>query len=132
MANADALVMNAEKCREACLRGDLAAVGACMSAYWEQKKLMAHGCEPAFVRRMMDVMAPHVYGQSMAGAGGGGFMFALSKEPHAASRYVTSDCSDSSSPDFTLFYSAWPISEQNSIAVITTRRSFTAALMCIG
>ncbi len=30
---------------------------------------------------MMDIMAPHVYGQSLAGAGGGGFMYVISKEP---------------------------------------------------
>lgn len=86
VANADALVSNAEVCRQACLDGDLAALGRCMSKYWEQKKLMAPGCEPEFVRRMMDLMAPHLHGQSMAGAGGGGFMFALSKEPDMSQR----------------------------------------------
>lgn len=30
-------------------------------------------------------MAPHVYGQSMAGAGGGGFMYVVAKEAGAAS-----------------------------------------------
>lgn len=42
---------------------------------------MAPGCEPLAVQRMMDVLAPHVYGQSLAGAGGGGFLYLLTKEP---------------------------------------------------
>ena len=42
---------------------------------------MAPGCEPLVVRRMMDVLAPHVHGQSLAGAGGGGFLYLLTKEP---------------------------------------------------
>lgn len=42
---------------------------------------MAPGCEPLAVRRMMDVLAPHVHGQSLAGAGGGGFLYVLTKKP---------------------------------------------------
>lgn len=42
---------------------------------------MAPGCEPLAVRRMMNILAPHVYGQSLAGAGGGGFLYLLTKEP---------------------------------------------------
>uniref|UniRef100_A0A670KG69 Fucose kinase n=1 Tax=Podarcis muralis TaxID=64176 RepID=A0A670KG69_PODMU len=53
----------------------------CMNHYWLQKKNMAPGCEPLAVRRMMEVLQPHVYGQSMAGAGGGGFLYVLTKEP---------------------------------------------------
>ena len=34
--------------------------------------------------RMIDAMAPHVYGQSMAGAGGGGFMYVVAKKPESA------------------------------------------------
>lgn len=86
VANADALVENAGVCRQACLDGDLMKLGMCMSTYWEQKKLMAPGCEPAFVRKMMDIMQPYVHGQSMAGAGGGGFMFAVSKEPNMSGK----------------------------------------------
>lgn len=42
---------------------------------------MAPGCEPLAVRHMMDALAPHVHGQSLAGAGGGGFLYLLTKEP---------------------------------------------------
>ncbi|XP_066098156.1 L-fucose kinase [Saccopteryx bilineata] len=79
--NAHSLVQNTEKCAEAFCQGSLSLLGQCLTLYWEQKKLMAPGCEPLVVRRMMDVLAPHVHGQSLAGAGGGGFLYLLTREP---------------------------------------------------
>jgi len=64
------------------LSDDLAAVGRCMSEYWKQKKVMAPGCEPEAVSRMMIALAPHLLGTSLAGAGGGGFMYLLTREPN--------------------------------------------------
>ncbi|CAH1269935.1 FUK [Branchiostoma lanceolatum] len=81
VANCDDLVTNAEECAKAFREGDLSTVGACMDSYWEQKKKMAPGCEPVAVRKMMTALKPHVYGQVLAGAGGGGFMCVLTKEP---------------------------------------------------
>ncbi|XP_078527713.1 L-fucose kinase isoform X2 [Lissotriton helveticus] len=80
--NADALVSNAEECAQAFSQGDLHLIGECLDRYWQQKKNMAPGCEPLAVRRMMDALRPHVYGQSLAGAGGGGFLYLLTKEPN--------------------------------------------------
>jgi len=68
-------------CRLFVLTGDLAAVGSCMSDYWQLKKRMAPGCEPELVTRIMKAMEPHVLGMSLAGAGGGGFMYLLTKKP---------------------------------------------------
>lgn len=82
--NADNLVSTAADSVKALETGDLAALGACMSSYWDQKKFMAPGCEPQFVKAMLNAMAPHVHGGSMAGAGGGGFMYVLAKKPNAA------------------------------------------------
>ncbi|XP_075045508.1 LOW QUALITY PROTEIN: L-fucose kinase [Mixophyes fleayi] len=81
MMNVDALVSNAERCAEAFRGGDTRLLGSCLSTYWQQKKRMAPGCEPLAVRRIMDTLEPHVYGQSLAGAGGGGFLYILTKEP---------------------------------------------------
>ncbi|XP_019509452.1 PREDICTED: L-fucose kinase isoform X3 [Hipposideros armiger] len=78
--NAYSLVRHAEQCVEAFRQGSLPLLGQCLTLYWEQKKLMAPGSEPLAVRRMMDVLAPHVHGQSLAGAGGGGFLYLLTKE----------------------------------------------------
>ncbi|KAM4833721.1 L-fucose kinase [Thomomys bottae] len=79
--NAHSLVQQAEECAEAFHQGNLSLLGQYLTSYWEQKKLMAPGSEPLAVRRMMDVLAPYVHGQSLAGAGGGGFLYVLTKEP---------------------------------------------------
>ncbi|NWH73874.1 FUK kinase, partial [Piaya cayana] len=79
--NADALVSNAEECAQALRQGNLLLVGKCLDRYWQQKKCMAPGCEPLAVGRMMDALRPHVYGQCLAGAGGGGFLYVLTKAP---------------------------------------------------
>lgn len=43
--------------------------------------MMAPGCEPASVKAMMEALKPLVLGQTMAGAGGGGFLYVLTREP---------------------------------------------------
>jgi len=83
VANVDALIANAGECRAALLRGDLAAVGACLDAYWEQKKRMCDA-EPPAVTKMLARLRPLVHGAALAGAGGGGFLFCVTKEPDAA------------------------------------------------
>lgn len=52
-----------------------------MDRSWQQKKLMVPGCEPASVRVLMEALRPLVLGQSLAGAGGGGFLYLLTREP---------------------------------------------------
>lgn len=42
---------------------------------------MAPGCEPASVKAMMEALRPLVLGQTLAGAGGGGFLYLLTREP---------------------------------------------------
>ncbi|XP_054054964.1 L-fucose kinase isoform X2 [Rissa tridactyla] len=79
--NADALVSNAEECAQALRQGNLPLIGKCLDRYWQQKKCMAPGCEPLAVGRMMDALRPYVYGQCLAGAGGGGFLYVLTKAP---------------------------------------------------
>uniref|UniRef100_A0A3B4AQW3 Uncharacterized protein n=1 Tax=Periophthalmus magnuspinnatus TaxID=409849 RepID=A0A3B4AQW3_9GOBI len=78
--NAQQLVANAEECAKACLES-LSGLGACLGRSWQQKKVMAPGCEPASVRLMMEALRPLVLGQSLAGAGGGGFLYILTKLP---------------------------------------------------
>ncbi|NWR60101.1 FUK kinase, partial [Bucorvus abyssinicus] len=79
--NADALVSNAEECARALRQGNLPLLGKCLEHYWQQKKCMAPGCEPLAVGRMMAALQPYVYGQCLAGAGGGGFLYILTKAP---------------------------------------------------
>ncbi|XP_069757073.1 L-fucose kinase isoform X3 [Narcine bancroftii] len=79
--NTDALVRNAEECMQAFIKGDLSQIGQCLNTYWQQKKCMAPGCEPLTVQEMMTILQPHIHGQSLAGAGGGGFLYLLTKRP---------------------------------------------------
>ncbi|NWS47635.1 FUK kinase, partial [Probosciger aterrimus] len=79
--NADALVSNAEECAQALRQGNLPLIGKCLDCYWQQKKCMAPGCEPLAVGHMMDALRPYVYGQCLAGAGGGGFLYILTRAP---------------------------------------------------
>ncbi|XP_022614868.1 L-fucose kinase [Seriola dumerili] len=79
--NAQQLVANSEECSRACSEGSLSRLGRCLDRSWQQKKLMAPGCEPASVRTMMEALRPLVLGQSLAGAGGGGFLYLLTREP---------------------------------------------------
>ncbi|NXH20299.1 FUK kinase, partial [Bucco capensis] len=79
--NADALVSNAEECAQALRQGNLPLLGKCLDYYWQQKKCMAPGCEPLAVERMMAALRPYVHGQCLAGAGGGGFLYVLTKAP---------------------------------------------------
>lgn len=70
--------------RESFLKGDLEAIGKWLDHYWQLKKVLAAGCEPMFVGRLMGLLRPHVHGQLLLGAGGGGFLCALTKQPHQA------------------------------------------------
>ncbi|KAG7232215.1 hypothetical protein INR49_009408 [Caranx melampygus] len=79
--NAQQLVATSEECARACSQGSLSGLGRCLERSWQQKKLMAPGCEPASVRTMMEALRPLVLGQSLAGAGGGGFLYLLTREP---------------------------------------------------
>ncbi|GFT34583.1 l-fucose kinase [Nephila pilipes] len=69
--------------KKALLEGDFQEIGKLMNIYWEQKKLLAPGCEPASVKEIMDIIRPLCYGQLLVGAGGGGFMCILTKEANA-------------------------------------------------
>ena len=55
-------------------------LGACIDAYWVQKKAMAPGCEPETCRKLFGVLREVSWGMSLCGAGGGGFMYVLLKE----------------------------------------------------
>ncbi|KAL2093982.1 hypothetical protein ACEWY4_011294 [Coilia grayii] len=92
VSNTEQLVSNAEECALACTDGDLSKLGACLDRYWQQKKVMAPGCEPAAVRSMMSALRPLALGQSLAGAGGGGFLYLLTRDPQQeeAVRHVLS------------------------------------------
>ena len=44
---------------------------------------MATDAEPPHVTALMKILEPHVHGMSLCGAGGGGFMVMITKQPKA-------------------------------------------------
>jgi len=60
---------------------DLEGLGSCLDRYWKIKKALAPGSEPALVCSLLHALKPYVLGASLAGAGGGGFLVALLKDP---------------------------------------------------
>ena len=74
---------NAEACAQALLDGDIEQVGKCISTYWDQKKCMVGGgIEPAGCSRSLALAKEDLYGSTLAGAGGGGFMLMLTRKPN--------------------------------------------------
>jgi fucokinase len=71
----------AGECWEAAGRHDVAALGACLARYWRLKAALAPGSEPALVTALLAALRPWVSGASLAGAGGGGFLVAILREP---------------------------------------------------
>ncbi|CAG5122605.1 unnamed protein product [Candidula unifasciata] len=78
----DSLVRLAQECSHAFMDGAFEIMGSCVSRYWEMKKLLAPGCESVTIAQIMAMLKPYMYGMSSAGAGGGGFIYGIMKEPN--------------------------------------------------
>lgn len=96
----------------------MARLGACLSKYWEQKKVMAgesSGCEPEHVTALIKALSPVVHGVSLCGAGGGGFMVAVTKDsvsrPNTVEmlKSVVEDCLVKSLGDHAAISPAFPL-----------------------
>ncbi|XP_055339839.1 L-fucose kinase-like isoform X2 [Paramacrobiotus metropolitanus] len=74
-----ALVDNAKECMDSLTMWNFEKFCSCIVNYYEQKKLMAAGTEPASVGKIIDAMKPYICSHTLAGAGGGGFLFCLLK-----------------------------------------------------
>uniref|UniRef100_UPI0035901CB6 L-fucose kinase isoform X2 n=1 Tax=Myxine glutinosa TaxID=7769 RepID=UPI0035901CB6 len=84
VAAVDELEDTAMKCAKAFEQGDVETMGVCLQAYWKQKVALTPGTSPLAVQHIMAVLSPLALGQSLAGAGGGGFLFMLGKQPWPA------------------------------------------------
>ncbi|XP_068169500.1 L-fucose kinase [Antennarius striatus] len=79
--NVHQLVANSEDCARAFSDGSLSRIGLCLDQAWKLKKLMTPGSEPASVRVIMEALRPLALGQCLTGAGGGGFLCLLTRDP---------------------------------------------------
>jgi len=75
----DSVKKGAEIAARAVKKGDLTQFADCINAYWRDKKLLDAGSTNEHVDDIIDAIRPYVSAVTLAGAGGGGFMYILAK-----------------------------------------------------
>lgn len=69
---------------EAILRGDFTAYGKLVGKTWEQNKALDAGTNPPAVERLISRIQDYTLGCKLPGAGGGGYLYIVAKDPEAA------------------------------------------------
>ena len=82
----DSVKKGAERAARAAEAGDIEAFASCIREYWRDKKLLDAGSTNERVDDIIDAISPFVLAVSLAGAGGGGFMYILARTPADAVR----------------------------------------------
>ena len=82
----DSVKKGALRAARAMERGDIEAFARCVNDYWRDKKLLDAGSTNEKVDDIIDAIRPYVSAVSLAGAGGGGFMYILAKSRADARR----------------------------------------------
>ncbi|MDR1005160.1 MAG: bifunctional fucokinase/L-fucose-1-P-guanylyltransferase [Prevotellaceae bacterium] len=71
---------------EAIQRNDFARYGALVAKTWQQNKLLDSGTNPPAVEAIIDRIKEYTLGYKLPGAGGGGYLYMVAKDPQAAIR----------------------------------------------
>ena len=82
----DSLKQDARRCARAIRERDEKALAEAISNYWRDKKLLDPGSTNSRIDELADLAKPHANAVTLAGAGGGGFMFMLAKSRRDADR----------------------------------------------
>ena len=82
----DSVKRGAERAARAAEAGDIGTFASCIREYWRDKKLLDAGSTNERVDDIIDAISPYASAVSLAGAGGGGFMYILAKTPADAAR----------------------------------------------
>ena len=82
----DSVKKGARRAAAALEKGDLDAFASCVNEYWRDKKLLDAGSTNEKVDDIIDAIRPYSSAISLAGAGGGGFMYILAKNAADAKR----------------------------------------------
>ena len=69
--------------RDALTTGDLDGFGALLAEHWALGKRMDPGCTNPFIDEVFETLRPYICGGKLAGAGGGGFVIAVARDPEA-------------------------------------------------
>lgn len=71
---------------EALQRNDFHQVGTLIRRTWQQNQAIDSGTNPDAVRAITDLIDDLCYGYKLPGAGGGGYLYMVAKDPEAAAR----------------------------------------------
>ena len=67
-------------------RNDFQGLGLAIRRTWEQNQAIDAGTNPPSVKRLTDMIDDLCYGYKLPGAGGGGYLYMIAKDPDAAAR----------------------------------------------
>ena len=71
---------------EAIQRCDFTTYGKLLAQTWQQNQMLDAGTNPAAVQSIIDRVSDYITGCKLPGAGGGGFLYMVAKDPEAAAR----------------------------------------------
>lgn len=74
---------------EAIQRNDFNRYGSLIARTWKQNKTLDCGTEPESVAKIVNMIKDYTLGYKLPGAGGGGYLYMVAKDPEAASRIVS-------------------------------------------
>jgi galactokinase/mevalonate kinase-like predicted kinase len=98
------LKAGAERAAAAVSRCDMDEFARCVNGYWRDKKLLDAGSTNDRVEEIVAKISGSVSAVTLAGAGGGGFMYILAKSPKAAAA-IRKKLTDDPPSKFSRFYS---------------------------
>ncbi len=78
--------MHAREMSDCIQHGNFSQYGKHILKTWEQKKKIDTGTNPPDVQRIIDLIKDYSLGYKLPGAGGGGFLYMVAKDPDAAAR----------------------------------------------
>ena len=67
-------------------RGDFDRYGKLILKTWQQNKALDKGTNPPGVAHIIDLIKDYTLGYKLPGAGGGGYLYMVAKDPEAALR----------------------------------------------
>jgi galactokinase/mevalonate kinase-like predicted kinase len=76
----------AEDMSEAILRNDFNLMGTLIRKTWAQNQALDSGTNPEEVARLTSMVDDLCLGYKLPGAGGGGYLYMIAKDPEAAAR----------------------------------------------
>ena len=81
-----AMKAHAQDMYEAIQRQEFTTMGRLIGTTWQQNQLIDSGTNPDNVRRITDLVDDLCLGYKLPGAGGGGYLYMVAKDPEAAAR----------------------------------------------